>query len=85
MLFFIKTIGFIVFGYLAFGLLFNFCLFLWALVQQLDTRHKEWEGVLHTVDGMIYFHVFGSVFWLPTLVSLRKEKVKKKLLILYRF
>ncbi|MED0675275.1 hypothetical protein ABEV55_14665 [Aneurinibacillus thermoaerophilus] len=56
-------IGGMVAAYFITGFIINFLLFLWAKMKAQDRWVPEWDMVLNSFWGLLYFLFIGSIFW----------------------
>lgn len=56
-------IGGMVASYLIIGIAINFLLFIWAKMKQQERHVEEWDMVLNSFWGLLYFLFIGSIFW----------------------
>lgn len=82
-----EIILFIPIVYLGLGLIFNCFVFICARVKGLDEKHEEWDMILNSIGGILYFLFMGIIVWLPMIASIhkhRKENRCQKKLIAYQ-
>jgi hypothetical protein len=74
-------------AYLGLGLIFNCFVFICARVKGLDKQHEEWDMILNSIGGVLYFFFMGIIVWLPMIASIhkhRKSNRRQKKLIAYQ-
>jgi hypothetical protein len=74
-------------AYLGIGLIFNCFAFICAKVKGLDEEYEEWDMILNSIGGVLYFLFMGILVWLPMIASIRKDRKgihRQKQLIAYQ-